>query len=145
MNWNSIPGEECPHLWKKLRLEMKEMTLHEQLDSLSKFCATMPYGARSIDYYNPLSWPTPWEIFFHKSFCKNSVSLIIFYTLLMLNPDENIELWLVKDNESDYLLPIVNNQFILNYKKGVVSNYPDICDYFIIMQKFPQEQIKKIT
>jgi hypothetical protein len=145
MNWNAIPNDERLHLWKKLRTDIKGLPLADQLDLVAKFCSTIPYGARSIDYYSPSEWPTPWEIFFHNSFCKNSVSLIIFHTLAMLNAVDDIELWVVKDNEGDYLLPIVNNQFILNYELGEVSNYPDICDYFIVMQKFSRPQIKTIT
>lgn len=145
MNWNTIPNDERLHLWKKLRTDIKGLELVEQLSFIAKFCETIPYGARSLDYYSPTEWPTPWEIFFHNSFCKNSVSLIIFHTLTMLNTDDNIELWVVKDNEGDYLIPIVNNQFILNYEPGEVSNYSDICDYFIVMQKFSRTQIKIIT
>lgn len=145
MNWNLTTNDERLHLWRKLRADMAGLSIDEQLQLIAKFCSTLPYGARSIDYYNPPAWPTPWEIFFHNSFCKNSISLIIFHTILMLNNNNNIELWVVKDNEGDYLLPVVNNQFILNYEQGEVSNYPDICDYFIVMQKFPKEQIKKIT
>ena len=144
MNWGAIQNEERLYLWKKLRTDIKGLQLDEQLSLVAKFCETIPYGARSLDYYNPAEWPTPWEIFFHNAFCKNSVSLIIFHTLSMANIHD-IELWVVKDNQGDYLLPIVNNQFILNYEPGEVSNYPDICDYFIVMQKFSRTQIKTIT
>jgi len=144
MIWNSISNEERLHLWKKLREEIKQLPIEKQLTEVAKFCATIPRGARSIDYYSPADWPTPWEIFFHGSFCRNSVSLIIFYTLTLLNKDD-IELWVVKDNEGDYLLPVVNNTFILNYESGKVSNHSDIYDYFIVMQRFPRHQIKNIT
>jgi hypothetical protein len=144
MIWNSISNEERLHLWKKLRENIKNLSIEEQLNEVAKFCATIPRGARSIDYYNPSDWPTPWEIFFYNSFCRNSISLIIFYTLALLNRD-SIELWVVKDNEGDYLLPVVNNEFILNYELGKVSNHSEICDYFIVMQKFPRDQIRNIT
>ena len=144
MIWNSISNEERLHLWKKLRENIKQLPIEQQLTEVAKFCATIPRGARSIDYYNPVDWPTPWEIFFHGSFCRNSISLIIFYTLTLLNKD-SIELWVVKDNEGDYLLPVVNNTFVLNYEQGKVSNHLEICDYFIVMQKFPRDQIRNIT
>lgn len=106
----------------------------------------MPAGRRTLDYYNPASWPTPWEIVFHAEFCKSSVSLLLFYTLAILYGKEyNIELWVVKDNNGDYLLPVIDNQFILNYEAGKVSNHSDVSDYFIVMQKFSKDQIKTIT
>lgn len=145
MNWSAMPSDERLNLWKILRTDMGALPLNDQLELISEFCSTIVYGARSIDYYTPSSWPTPWEIFFHNSFCKNSVSLVIFHTLSMLGSAETVELWVVKDNEGDYLLPIINNQFILNYEPGKISNYPDVHNNFIVMQKFLQSEIKSIT
>jgi hypothetical protein len=63
----------------------------------------------------------------------------------MLDSQHKIELWLVKDNDGDYLLPVINDQFVLNYELGVVSKHSLISDYFIVMQKFSKQQIKTIT
>lgn len=144
MNWKTLSDEERLHLWKELRDSLREKSLTQQLTEVASFCKSIPRGARSIDYYSPEDWPTPWEIFYHGLFCRNSVSLIIFQTLALIS-EEDIELWLVKDNNGDYLLPVINDKFILNYELGEVSNHSDICDYFIVMQKFTKAQIKKIT
>jgi len=146
MNWNTIPNNERLHLWKSLRSEIYDLSLNEQLSKISKFCATMPMGRRTVDYYSPTDWPTPWEILFYGEFCKSSISLLMFYTIVLLdNKEQNTELWLVKDNHSDYLLPVIDNRYILNYEIGEISNYTDICEYFIVMQKYSKEQIKKIN
>jgi len=137
-------NDEHLRRWKNLREDIVSLPIDEQLIEIAKFCATIPNGARSVDYYNPTDWPTPWEIFFHGAFCRSSISLIIFYTLMLLNTKENVELWIVKDNERDYLLPVINNEFILNYEHGKVSKYSEVCDYFIIMQKIMHNQIKSI-
>jgi len=122
-----------------------ELTLEEQVGKVAEFCSSMPIGARSLDYFNPESWPTPWEILYHSSFCTSSISLLIFYTLVIVNPDINIEMWLVKDNSGDYLLPVINDQFVLNYQHGTVSKCQDIQEYFVTMQKYSKSQIKSIT
>ena len=145
MIWNSIPADVRLHLWKKLRTDIEQNSLEEKLKTITEFCKNIPIGPRSVDYYDPASWPTPWEILFHGSFCTSSVSILIFYTMALANTENKIELWVVKDNTGDYLLPVVDDQFVLNYQPGTVSNYPDIHDYFIVMQKFTQEQIKTIT
>lgn len=147
MVWNAIPDDERLRLWKKLRDDLKELNLEDQLEKIVRFCKSIPFGARTLDYYSSEDWPTPWEILFHGSFCISSISLLIYHTLTMLDnsPQHNIELWLVKDNDGDYLLPVINNQFILNYEPGVVSKHSEICDYFIVMQKFSKYQIKTIT
>jgi hypothetical protein len=144
MSWNTLSNEERLHLWRQLRSGIKYLQSKDQLDRIVEFYSTMPMGRRTLDYYSPADWPTPWEILFHGEFCKSSVSLMIFYTLVLLNKEQNIELWVVKDNNGDYLLPVIDSQIILNYEAGEVSKYSDICDYFIVMQKFSKEQIKTI-
>lgn len=146
MSWNTLSNEERLHLWRQLRINIRGLPINIQLEKIAEFCSTMPKGRRTLDYYTPTDWPTPWEILFHGEFCKSSVSLIIFYTIAILNnKEQNIELWIVKDNDGDYLLPVVDNQFILNYEAGKVSKHSDVCDYFIVMQKFSKDQIKTIT
>jgi len=145
MSWNKLSNEERLHLWRQLRIDIRSLHPAEQLDRIVEFCSTMPKGRRTLDYYSPANWPTPWEILFHGEFCKSSVSLMIFYTLALLNKEQDIELWVVKDNDGDYLLSVIDSQIILNYEAGKVSKYSDICDYFIVMQKFSKEQIKTIT
>lgn len=140
-----MSGDERLHLWKQFRNEIKDLSLNSRLEKIAEFCSTIPDGRRTMDYYSPADWPTPWEIIFRGEFCKSSISLIIFYTLALSNGKEQIELWVVKDNNGDYLLPVINDQFILNYEIGKVSNYLDISEYFIVMQKFLKEQIKTIT
>jgi hypothetical protein len=145
MIWNTIPNEERLHLWKKLRDDIKELPLTNQLDEIAKFCSKMPFGARTLDYYSPENWPTPWEILFHGSFCTSSISLLMFYTLELLSAEPKIELYLVEDDDGIFLLPIINDQFILNYELGAVNKYSEIQDDFRVLQKYTKEQIKNIT
>lgn len=145
MIWNSVTHEERLRHWKKLRGDIAKLPIQEQLNALAEFCESMPRSRRrTLDFRSFTGWPTPWEIIFHAEFCINSISLIIFYTLLMLDSSYDVELWVVKDNGGDYLLPVVNNQFVLNYEVGKVSNYSEICDYFIVMQKCSKQEIKTI-
>jgi hypothetical protein len=145
MSWNNIPDDERLHLWKILRKDISSLVFEEQLDKVAKFFANMPYGSRSLDYYSPAEWPTPWEIIFHGSLCKSSISLLIFYTFSLLHTDHRVELHLIDDGEDEYLLPIIDDQFVLNYQLGMVSNYSDVCTEFTDKQTFSEQQIKKIA
>ena len=118
MIWNTIPNDGRLHLWKLLRDDLKDRTLEEQLTLVAQFCSSIPFGARTLDYYSPKEWPTPWEILFHGSFCTSSISLLIFYTLTLTPLDAVVELHLVQDDEGIFLLPVINDQFILNYELG---------------------------
>jgi hypothetical protein len=145
MIWNGVSNDERLRLWKKLRDDVKEDTFEKKLDSIAKFYASMPFGSRSLDYYSPENWPTPWEILYHGSFCTSSISLLIFYTIILVVPDHKADLYLVEDESGMYLLPVVDDHFVLNYQLGVVSNYLDIKDAFTVKQVFPQGQVKTIT
>jgi hypothetical protein len=145
MSWNNIPDHERLAMWKNLRKDIKGLDLAGQLELVAKFFSNLPYGSRSIDYYSPGEWPTPWEIIFHGNLCKSSISLLIFYTFSLLNTGITAELHLIDDGEDEYLLPVFNNQFVLNYELGMISNYSGIITDLTHKQTFTESQIKKIT
>jgi len=145
MIWNIIPNEERLILWKKLRDQICDLSVQEQLVEIARFCAHIPFGSRVIDYYTPMDWPTPWEILFHGMFCTSSISLLIFYTLILLPNEKTVELFLVEDDRGVYLLPVINNHFVLNYELGQISKLSHVQNNFKILQKYTKEQIKTIT
>jgi hypothetical protein len=145
MIWNTIPNEEKLRLWKKMRDQIQEFPLEDQLVAIAKFCSTIPFGTRTLDYYGPMTWPTPWEILFYGSFCTSSISLLIFYTLILLPGPKKVELFLVEDDNGVFLLPVVNDQFVLNYELGSISKLSDIQNEIRILQKYEQEQVKSIA
>lgn len=145
MFWSGASSDERLSFWKNLRKDIKDTNFQIQLENIAKFYAGTPFGTRTVDYYSPSTWPTPWEILFHGSFCKSSISLLIFYTTVMVAPEHKAEIQLVDDNGEIYLLPIFDDQFVLNYELGVVSNYLDIKENLKTLQVFPRGQIKTIT
>lgn len=145
MIWNTIPNDERLHLWKELRGNISDLSLLDQLNKIAKFCSKMPFGARTLDYYSPENWPTPWEILFHGSFCTSSISLLMFYTLELMDTTLKIELYLVEDADGIFLLPIIDDQFVLNYELGAVNNYLEIESEFKVLQKYTKEQVKNIN
>jgi hypothetical protein len=145
MIWNSIPNEERLRLWKKLRNDITNYSDSDRLSELAKFCSTIPFGSRTLDYYSSEDWPTPWEILFYGSFCTSSISLLMFYTLTLIDDPTTVDLILVEDDDGTYLLPLIDNQYVLNYELGKVNIYSEIQDNFKLLKIFPKEQIKNIT
>jgi len=145
MSWNNIPNDERLRLWKTLRTDISGLTLDEQMNTVAKFFASMPYTTRTLDYYTPSGWPTPWEILFRSDLCKSAISLLIFYTFSLISSDHKIELHLIDDATDMYLVPVIDDQFILNYELGVVSNYLDVSTEYKITKTFTKEQIKQIA
>lgn len=144
MIWNTIPNEERLRLWKKLRDDITGLSLDKQLAGVSKFCSQMPIGSRSIDYYTPDDWPTPWEILFHGSFCTSSISLLMYYTLTLVDPTQKVELYLVEDPDGVFLLPVINDHFLLNYELGKVNSVDIIKNDTKILKIYTSSDIKEI-
>jgi len=145
MLWNTIPNEERLRLWKSLRDDLKDQTLLDQLKEVSKFCSKMPIGTRTIDYYTPANWPTPWEILVHGLFCTSSISLFMAYTIELVSPETKVELYLVDEGGDIYMLPVIEDHFILNYHLGSVNTLPEIEKEFQIVKIYKSEDIRKLT
>jgi hypothetical protein len=144
ISWNLISNDEKLSLWKNLRNSIGAFTYLSQLPVIATFFANVPFGSRSIDYYTPSTWPTPWEILFYSTFCTSSISLLIFYTLTLTFKDVNIEIYLVEDDTGVYLLPIVDNKFILNYELGQISIYQAIQEKIKVLKVYSISDIKSI-
>jgi hypothetical protein len=69
----------------------------------------------------------------------------MYYTLTLLKTPPEVELFLVEDEDGMYLLPIINDQFVLNYELGTVNNYLEIKENFKVLQVYTKEDIKKIN
>lgn len=145
MNWLTIYDDDRLRHWKNLRIDIRDLPLISQLQKISAFAAEIPFGTRTLDYHDPMSWPTPWEILFHGSFCVNSISLLLFYTLILVEVDVNLELLLIEDDRGLFLLPLIDNQFVLNYESKEVSNISMIKSNAKILEKYSRNQIKTIV
>jgi len=146
MIWSDIQPDERLRLWKDVRSKIDNHLIDYQLNEIARFCAEMPFGARTLDYYTPENWPSPWEILYNGTWCTNSISLLIFYTFTLLPTyTKNIELLLVEDSTDRYLLPFIDDRFILNYELGHITKWCHIKDNFKIINRYSRENIKIIT
>lgn len=145
MLWNTIPNEERLRLWKSLRTDISALPTLKQLEEVAKFCSHIPYGSRTIDYYTPASWPTPWEILFHGLFCTSSISLFMAYTIELVSPELKVDLYLVEDDEDIYMLPVIEDHFVLNYELGKVNTLSELEDEFDIRKIYNQDEIRKLA
>jgi hypothetical protein len=145
IHWNNLSPTERLELWRQEREDLSKKNYMDRLSSLSLFFSHVPYGARTLDYYTTESWLTPWEILHYGTFCRNSISLLMYHTLTIADPEINIELCLIDDKEDMYLVPIVDNKFVLGYIPGQVAQLKKLKKSFQIKQTFQKEQIKKFA
>lgn len=124
MEWANSSSEDRLRSWREHRDQLCENTdtdLESKLKKTAKYWADAPIGSRTLDFYTATDWEGPWEILHHGSFCKHSISLMIYYTLQLSLPDEdNTEIYLIDDGIDRFLVPVVNKSYVLNYILGEV-------------------------
>lgn len=138
--------EERLSNWREFRVTLEEITDDERITEVVNFFSSTPYGSRTLDFYTPGSWPTPWEILHYETYCKNSISLLMYYSLSMIRDfSKDLELWIIDTSDDRYLVPVIDNQFILNYELGQISTVQDLKTRIKIIDRFDSLQIKQIN
>lgn len=133
--WNNSTAEERIAKWRALRTHISSLDEEEKINSIAAFFASVPIGARCIDFYTPDSWPTPWELLYHKLFCASTISLLIYHTLCLAIGEERVTIVLIDDGSDRFLVPLVDKQRIFNYELGMVNNITD-CTKLKIVDEF---------
>lgn len=108
---------------------------------VADFFASLPFGARSIDYYEAADWPGPWDILYSGMFCRNTAALMMFYTIRLLDRNTQVEIVRVKDS-SDMFLAVKANGLWMNITPGhVLSELPDDT---VVQEVFDNKLLKEI-
>jgi hypothetical protein len=94
-----------------------------------------PLSNHIIDPYNHKSWYTPWEIIYKNYFDLSSISIVIYYSLILSDNrwKDDLELWLINDGEDECLITVYKEHLLLNYK-NTICNISDTT--FNIIQKY---------
>ena len=138
--WNNSTPEERIEKWRDFREQIIGLEEEEQLNSIAEFFATVPIGARCIDYYTPDSWPTPWELLYHQLFCASSTSLLIYHTLCLTLGEDRVDIVLVDTQDDRFLAPLIDKQRIFNFELGKVNNITE-CPTLTIIDEFPDTEM----
>lgn len=123
--WNNSSAEERIQRWRDFRESLTNLSDEEVLNSIANFFADVPIGSRCIDFYTPDSWPTPWELLYHKLFCTSSISLLIYHTLVLALGKDRAEIVLVDTGDDLFLAPLLDKKYIFNLELGKVNNITD--------------------
>ena len=140
--WNNSSAEERIEKWREFRESLDGLQEEELLNNVAQFFATVPLGARCIDYYTPESWPTPWELLYHKLYCASSISLLIYHTLCIALGRNRVQIVLADTGTDCLLLPIVDKKYIFNYELGKVNKTSD--HSLTIIDNFADDNIEQI-
>lgn len=145
IRWENTSPEDRLILWRSFRKSLEGVALQKQIQEIANFFARTPISARSVDYYTPSSWPTPWEILHYGKLCQSSISILMYHTFTLLDaPESNAKLCLIDDSVDRYLVLVVDGRFVLNYELGAISEWEDFADRNRIIKHFDQTEISQI-
>lgn len=132
--WNNSTTNQRLNQWMTFRDSLRDFSFDEQVDQTARHFQDWPHGSRCVDYYDPDTWPTPWEILHHGLYCRNTAAILMHDTLRIINNHADLELVLVDDLGEVYLALLVEKHSILNVVLGEVSNLASLKEVKIINQ-----------
>jgi len=141
--WNNLTKTERIFKWGEFRDTLPDLTFNEKLIKLAQFFQSVPIASRQIDYYTSESWPTPWEILHYGQCCPSSISLLMAYTLKLVG-EEDFKILLIDDSSDLYLVPYIQNRYILNYILGEVSLFSTIENDIEVKHIYKASDLKDI-
>jgi len=135
--WTELPKERL-RSWKKFRESLNELTKKDALYQTAKLWGTVPLENRTIDPYDSIRWPTPWEMIYSNHFCSYSRALGIYYTLLYSNQKFELDINLIQCHELNdiILVIIVDNDTVLNYTFDDLDKWNEIQEHCRVLQNF---------
>lgn len=117
--------EERRREWQKFRNNelSKNLSDKDHLQMVVDWWSKAPLSSRSIDPYDPDTWPSGWELVMNGDICEFSMALGMEQTLLLRDgrwTPERVQLWLISDEENIKLVVVIDNKWFLNYFHGIL-------------------------
>ena len=122
--------------WANLRAQLE--TCEDPFQSVIDFWHDAPYVPynRSVDQYNPKSWPTPWEIIDENQYDDFTRALMIGYTIKFTNRFKNsviiVRTLIDKDKKTCYNVVSIDEEWVLNFKDNEPMLFKNIPDSFSV-------------
>jgi len=130
-----LPPAQLRQSWKNLRNSIDtSLPVMDILQTVSKFWNLAPTSRPYLDYLDPDAWPDPWTLLDSKILDSNSISLGIFYTLLLCNDsrieNKNLKLAMMRDPMISWegLVCIVDDRWVIGYDTSTVVDTHSIPD-----------------
>lgn len=131
--------QQLRQLWKDLRKTLIiSDDLDKQLQAVSDFWNQSPISKPYLDYLAPRSWPDAWTLLDTKLLDKNSLSLGMFYTLLLCEHGQfgldRLLLAMMRQPSQAWegLVCVVDSRWILGYDMDMVCDLDAIPDMHVM-------------
>lgn len=119
--------------WRELRKESSQTSFDDAIKKITDWWTYAPWVKKTIDPYKPDTWPTPWDMIQKGHFCRSALALGQAYTIWILFPNSDCELWLInnKSEQDIHLVVVIDKKLILNYNMGYIEKLEE-ADYELL-------------
>lgn len=103
--------------WKNFRKNISQLNNEDQMKKTVEWWSKTPFILQpTIDWDNYSNWPTAWELIYEGTYCRSSISYLIYKTLFYLDWNDNrFKLKLIKDNYEMHYILLIDDKFVINY------------------------------
>lgn len=147
MNPFLVSADKRLRLWKDFRESLQQESEQNQLQRVVDWFARTPTVNFSIDFDNPSSWPSPWELIEEGNVCESGIAYLMERTLGLSGWDcSRLQLLLIKNTDIEILrlCLLVDDLYILNYSHLDVIDWKTICNDCLVQAKFKYDGHKHV-
>lgn len=127
--------------WRDLRETIKNKTKMVKLKEVVNFWSKQGIVNYVLDYDNPETWPTVWELISEGFYDQTALSYLMAETLFLV--DENPRLVLIKIIKTNEILLVVSiDDYILNYSYNDIVHKQEINQFVKVIQEYKREKGK---
>ena len=127
--------QQLRQFWKDLRSSSDDSgDIFSQLKAISDFWNQAPISKPYLEYLDPEAWPDPWTLLESKLLDKNSLSLGMFYTILLSNNSRiktlGVTLAMMRQPNISWegLVCVVDGQWLMGYDNNTIVDMYSIPD-----------------
>lgn len=142
--------------WKDIRQSLTaDITDDAHIDIVRKWWSSAPLGKPYLDYLDPASWPDAWTLLDSRDFDPATISLGMFYTLLMAADNRwtasDISLVVLRSQRLHHenLCCLIRGEIIIGFMHDTVNKLSQLNDitvmhrynYDTVMRRVVEEKI----
>jgi hypothetical protein len=116
--WKTLYQERLAD-WVRLRQAAAPLEQSQQLMLINDWWFRAPIVNHLINWENPRSWPTPWELLNNNGYCELARALGIVYTIMLIENYTDLKIIQTKE---DNLVLVNDGKYILNWAPGETLN-----------------------
>ena len=125
--------------WAQLRNQCQLLPLDSALATINTWWFSAPWQPYYLHWDDQPAWPDPWQLLSDNVYCDLARGLGILYTISMLDRADTANAELVLTEESDNLVLVAKEKYILNWSPDSVVNTFQAVK---IKKQFKQHHIK---